>query len=107
VLRDPAGLARDDLRLADRVEQRGLAVVDVAMIVTTGGRSIRSPRRPRRRARLDVVGGVDDLDFLVELVGQDLDGVIGERLRQRRHLPSDISFLMISGTATPRYSRRP
>ena len=30
VLRDAAGFARDDIRLADDVEQRGLAVVDVA-----------------------------------------------------------------------------
>ena len=30
VLGDATGLARDDVRLADAVEQRGLAVVDVA-----------------------------------------------------------------------------
>jgi hypothetical protein len=30
MLRDAAGLARDDIGLADRVEQRGLAVVDMA-----------------------------------------------------------------------------
>jgi hypothetical protein len=30
VLRDAAGLARDDVRLADGVEQSGLTVVDVA-----------------------------------------------------------------------------
>src|SRR5439155_469488 len=83
----PAGLAGGDLRLADRVEQRGLAVVDVAH------------DRDDRRARLelvlgvgvlglgvDVVGGMDDLDVLVELVGEDLDGVVGQRLGERGHL---------------------
>ena len=41
VLRDPAGLGLDDRRLADRVEERRLAVVDVA--------HDRHDRRPRRR----------------------------------------------------------
>ena len=43
VLRDPAGLGLDDRGLADRVEQRRLAVVDVA--------HDRDHRRPRRRGR--------------------------------------------------------
>ena len=30
--------------------------------------------------------GVDDLDFLAELLGDDADGVVGQRLRERRHL---------------------
>ena len=55
----------------------------------------RDDRRARRRGPvgvlvdglgLDVVGGVDDLDLLVELVGEDLDRVVGQRLRERRHL---------------------
>ena len=33
-----------------------------------------------------LVGGVDDLDLLVELVRDDLDRVVGQRLRERRHL---------------------
>ena len=50
VLRDAAGLARDDVRLADGVEQAGLTVVDV----THDGHDRRTrrrgrPRRPRPR----------------------------------------------------------
>ena len=88
VLRDAAGLAGDDVGLADGVEQRRLAVVDVAH------------DRDHRRALdevlvgvvelgllVDVVRGVDDLDLLVELVGEDLDRVVGERLGERGHLP--------------------
>ena len=76
-----------DLGLADRVQQRGLAVVDVA--------HDRDDRRAldevllgvlEDRLDLDVVGGVDDLDLLVELLGEHLDRVVGERLRERRHL---------------------
>ena len=87
VLGDAAGLAGDDLGLADRVQQRGLAVVDVA--------HDRDHRRTldqvllgvlEDRLDLDVVGGVDDLDLLVELVGEHLDRVVGQRLRERRHL---------------------
>ena len=87
VLGDAAGLAGDHLGLADRVEQRGLAVVDVA--------HDRDHRRAfdqvllgvlEDRLDLDVVGRVHDLDLLVELVGEHLDRVVGERLRERRHL---------------------
>src|SRR4051794_28618621 len=87
VLRDAAGLARGHVRLADRVQQRRLAVVDV------------THDRDHRRARLEVLvgvlehrlgrrvlGGRDDVDLLVELVGEHLDRVVGQRLRERRHL---------------------
>ena len=47
VLRDPAGLGLDDGRLADRVEQRRLAVVDVA--------HDRDDRRPRLQRLVGVV----------------------------------------------------
>ena len=105
VLGDAAGLARDDLGLADRVEQRGLAVVDVPH------------DRDDRRAfdevlfgilelglDVDIVGGVHDLDLLVELVCEHLDRIVGEGLRSVAISPRDISFLITSGTATPRYS---
>ena len=72
VLRDAAGLALDDLGRADRVQQRRLAVVDVAH------------DRDDRRAvgevlvgvledglGVDLVGRVDDLDLLAELLGED------------------------------------
>ena len=87
VLGDAAGLARDDLGLADGVEQRRLAVVDVA--------HDRDDRRALDEVLggvlelgllVDVVGRVDDLDLLVELVGEDLDRVVGQRLGERRHL---------------------
>src|SRR5919112_1530344 len=81
------GFALDDLGRPDRVQQRRLAVVDVA-----------HDRHDRRTVgeilvgvledglALDLVGGVDDLDLLAELLGQDADGVVGQRLRERRHL---------------------
>ena len=87
VLGDAAGLARDDVGLADGVEQRRLAVVDVA--------HDRDDRRALDEVLggvlelgllVDVVGGVDDLDLLVELVGEDLDRVVGQRLGERGHL---------------------
>ena len=87
VLGDAAGLARDDVGLADRVEQRRLAVVDVA--------HDRDDRRALDEVLVgvvelgllvDVVGRVDDLDLLVELVGEDLDRVVGQRLGERGHL---------------------
>jgi hypothetical protein len=88
VLGDPAGLGLDDGSLADRVEERRLAVVDVAH------------DRDHRRAVDEVLRGV--LEHLGELVlvgdvldrhvaldlGRDqLDGLVGERLRDRSHLP--------------------
>ena len=87
VLGDAAGLTGDDVGLAHGVEQRRLAVVDVAH------------DRDHRRALdevlrgvlelgllVDLVGRVDDLDLLVELVGEDLDRVVGQRLGERGHL---------------------
>src|SRR3954469_17121498 len=63
------------------------------MIVTTGGRG----SGPRAGLELVVgvvelglvvglVGGRDDLDLLVELVGEDLDRVVGQRLGDHGHL---------------------
>ena len=87
VLRDPAGLGLDDRGLADRVEQRRLAVVDVA--------HDRDDRRPRSEILLAVVvrrglelllGGVLDRDLALELRADDLDLLVGERLRRRPHL---------------------
>ena len=57
VLGDAAGLARGDLGLADRVQQRGLAVVDVAH------------DRDHRRAVDQVLVGVGEFRFLGLLVG--------------------------------------
>ena len=87
VLRDPAGLGLDDGRLADRVEERRLAVVDVAH------------DRHDRRPRLEIVGvvlvdlrlelflvGVLDRHLALELGRDQLDRLVGERLRDAHHL---------------------
>ena len=82
VLRDAAGLGRDDGGLADRVEQRRLAVVDVAH-----DRDDRGARLEilglvvEDLGGLDLVGGVLDRDLALELGADQLDGVVGERLR--------------------------
>src|ERR671910_2249416 len=87
VLRDAAGLARGHLRLADRVEQRRLAVVDVAHDGHDGGARLEVLVVVlERRLRVLLVRDVDDLDLLVELVREHLDGVVGQRLGQRGHL---------------------
>ena len=57
------------------------------MMVTTGGRDdevLVGVVEGRLGVRL--VGRADDLDLLVELVRQHLDGVVGERLGERGHL---------------------
>ena len=88
VLGDAAGLAGGDFGLADRVEQRGLAVVDVA--------HDRDHRRTVDQRLFVVVelrhvgllfGGRDDLDLAVVLVGDRHHRVVGEGLGQGRHLP--------------------
>ena len=102
VLGDAARLAGGDLGLADRVEQRGLAVVDVA--------HDRHHRRRGRKALLGVlelrrlrllVGGGDDLDLAVVLVGDRLDRLVGEGLGERRHLPHRHQLLDHLGAAQP------
>ena len=87
VLRDPAGLTGGDLGLANRVEQRRLPVVDVA--------HDRDDRRPFGelfvgvlvdRLGLLLLGGADDLDLLVQRLGQGHDRLVGKGLGERRHL---------------------
>ena len=88
VLGDAAGLAGGDLGLADGVEQRGLAVVDVAHDRDHGGaldKVLIGVVEDRVRDRL--ILGVNDLDFLAELGGQHLDRLVGQGLRQRLHFP--------------------
>ena len=88
MLGDAAGLTGDDVGLADRVEQRRLAVVDVAHD-RDHGRALDEilVGVVEDGLLVDVVRGVDDLDLLVELVGEDLDRVVGERLGEGGHLP--------------------
>lgn len=95
VLRDTAGLARDDVRLADGVQQSGLTVVDV----THDGHD----RRTRDEellatlvlAELDVEGlqelavlllRADDLQDEVHLVREELQRLVGDGLRGSDHL---------------------
>ena len=88
VLRDPARFGRDDSCLADRVEQRRLAVVDV------------THDRDDRRTCLERLLGVFenlglgivvvrmlDRHLALELGGDHHHLVIGERLRRRLHRP--------------------
>ena len=83
VLGDPARLGLDDLGVADRVEQRRLAVVDVAHDRDHG-----RPRDEVLRVVLDDLGldllvvGVLDRDLALQLGGEQLDLVVGQRLRR-------------------------
>ena len=94
-LGDATGLASDDVGLADRVQQLRLAMVDVT--------HDRDDRRTLREvflaalvlAELDVealqqlavlVLGRDDLDVVVELRAEHLEGLVGDRLGGRHHL---------------------
>ncbi len=87
VLRDPAGLGVDDVRLADRVEQRRLAVIDVAH-----DRDDRGPRLERLFRIVERLGlflflaRVLDRHLALELGRDQLDLFVGQRLRRRPHL---------------------
>ena len=95
MLRDSAELARRDVGVANRVEQRGLAVIDVAHHGDD-----RRPRDPLARNRflgrlfdnlLGVEGNV--LDAVAELARQQRRGVDVEHLVERRHLAEFHQFL--------------
>ena len=76
------------------------------MIVTTGGRGSRSSSASSNSgSALASSAARDDLDLLVELVGEHLDRVVGQRLRERRHLAEAHQLLDdLRARATPRYS---
>ena len=95
VLGDATGLLGDHVGLADRVEQLGLAVVDV----THDGDDRRTGHEvvlvALVLAELDVEGleqlavlvlGRDDLDDVVELVAEQLERLVVDRLRRGDHL---------------------
>ncbi len=95
VLGDATCLAAHDVGLPDRVQQLGLAVVDV----THDGHH----RWPDHHLRVVVVAvelqvearqqlavlvlGADDHDLVVELGADQLQGLVGARLGRRHHLP--------------------
>ncbi len=87
VLRDPARLGLDDGCLSDRVEERRLAMIDMA--------HDRDDRRARAEILLGVleglglcvlVRGVLDDHLSPDLCRDQLDRLVGERLRDRDHL---------------------
>ena len=89
-LGDAAGLAGGDVGVADRVEQRGLAVVDV----THHGHDRRTRLEQRLvvflvltehglQLELGLLAGLDEQDLGAELLRDELDHLVGERLRAR------------------------
>ena len=108
VLGDAAGLAGGHLGLADRVEQRGLAVVDVAHHGDDGRARLEVLRVVLNRGGLDLLlGGGDDLDLAVELLRDRLDRVVGQGLGQGRHLAALHQRLDHLGRCRGRATRRP
>ena len=88
VLRDPAGLGLDDGRLANRVEQRRLAVVDVAHDRHDRRARLRDPP-PRRRTPSGSSSSSAACLIVISRsssVADDLDLLVGERLRRGAHL---------------------
>ena len=94
VLGDPTGFARDDVGLADAVEQRGLAVVDVAH--HGDDRRARLEQRlvlvflfvteQRLELELLLLARLDEQHLGAERLGDELDHLVGERLRAGDHL---------------------
>ena len=94
-LRDATGFARDDVRVTDGVEQRGLAVVDVThdrddgrarfeqrvvvIVVIVAG---------EQREQLDLLlgAGLDEQHLRAEGLRDQLDHLVGERRGGRDHL---------------------
>ncbi len=93
VLGDATRLTGDDVRVPDVVEQRGLAVVDVAehghdrrtrlevgvvfvVVVTEQGLQL----------ELGLLAGLDQQDLGAERLGDELDHLVGQRLRAGDHL---------------------
>ena len=92
-LGDATGFARDDVRVADAVEQRGLSVVDV-----THHRDDGRARLEERLVFVVIVGehgeeldlllapGLDEQDLRAECLGDQLDHLVGERNGGGHHL---------------------
>lgn len=95
VLGDAAGLARDDVRLADGVEQSGLTVVDVTHDGDDRGTDHQVVLVALVLAELDVEGleqlavlllRADDLNLVVHLAGKEVERLVGDGLGRGDHL---------------------
>ena len=96
VLGDPTGLASDDIRLADRVEQLGLAVVDVAHDghdrrtrheIALVALVLAEVEREGLEQFAILVLGRHHLDVEVEFATEELQCVVIDRLGRGDHLP--------------------
>src|SRR5699024_9451317 len=97
VLGDAAGLPGADLRLADRIQQAGLAVVDVAhdgddgrtrqavLVALLGELGIEVDVELLQQLALLVLRG-DDLDLVAQLLAQQAERVLVQRLGRGGHL---------------------
>ena len=84
MLGDAAGLAGHDIGAADRVEQRGLAVVDMAHDGHHRRARLQRFGRVHVRFALDVdIGFGDAIDAVAEFLDQQLGGVLVDRLGDR------------------------
>ena len=100
VLGDAAGLARGDVGLADGVEQRGLAVVDVAHDGDDrrARHQVLGVRRRVSAAETLVLLERDVLDLVAELAGEERRGVeVDVWLMFTPVMPKPQSFLSTSG----------
>ena len=87
VLGDAAGLARGDLGRRMASSSDVLPWSTWPMIVTTGGRSTRSSSSSSYSTSSSASSAAETISILlVELVGEDLDGLVGQRLGERDHL---------------------
>jgi hypothetical protein len=94
-LGDAAGLARDDVGVADLVEQLRLAVVDVAhdrddRRTGDGVFVVVLPEVLDAEHLLELhlllLARVDEADLRADLCGEEVDHVVGQGLRGRHHL---------------------
>ena len=93
VLGDATRLTGDDVRVADVVEQRGLAVVDVAehghdrrARLEVGAVVLVVVAEERLQLELGLLAGLDEQHLGAEGLGDELHHLVGQRLRAGDHL---------------------
>ena len=93
MLGDATRLAGDDVGVADVVEQRGLAVVDVAHHGDDRGARLQVGvvllvvvAEQRLQLELGLLAGLDEQHLGAERLGDELDHLVGQRLRAGDHL---------------------